>query len=259
MKSKTEVFGKDYINEHKEELDYQIENAIYLKDMKEHQNIKENNVEIDYYTNKGEKIKLDIVVKNGNIYIKTDSEFKVESVDSSSSVEFINEHYKKINKEDALKYEFDFEKIINKNIKKRYSSILNPITTITNGFKVVFHFSVLKKILLLGFAISAMFVMYAAASITATLKVEDKDFVAINKNYLNIIMGKVNVYDYLAYEQDDNIYYLLPGDSKISLQIKYDDFYQTSDVVENLSGSLSTLKMITNEDLILRRNAQNRV
>ena len=181
---------KDYKNEHKEDLDYQTENTIYLKDIKNHHVIKDNKIDIDFYTDKEEKVKLNIVVKNGNIYIETTSVEKIEVVDDNSNIEFVDEHYKKIDQDTIDKYEFNFEEIINKDIKKRYSSILNPITTITSGFRKVFDFSILKKILLVGFLISAMFIMYAFSSISATLKIEDKDFIKYNRNYLNVAIRK---------------------------------------------------------------------
>ena len=83
----------------------------------------------------------------------------------------------RVTKEEIEKYKFDFENIINKDIKKRYSSILNPVTLIINGFKKVFDFPVLKKLLLLGFFISAMFIMYAVSTVCATLNIKDEDFV----------------------------------------------------------------------------------
>lgn len=251
------VVQKDYLNEHEDELDYQVENTIYLKDMKKHENIDNDNLNIDFYSDKAENINLQVVVKNGNIYIKTNSINKLEVIDESSSIELVDEHYQKINKEDVEKYQFNFKDVINENIRKRYASILNPITTITGGFKKVFEFSVLKKILLLGFIASSMFTMYAVSSITATLKVEDKDFIKYNKNYLNVKMGKVAVDEYLKYESNENINYLIPGDSAISLKIKYDEFYQTSLSTDNLNGSLSSLEMINKENLISGRMPEN--
>ena len=56
----------------------------------------------------------------------------------------------------------------------------------TERFRDMFDFSILKKILLIGFFISAMFIMYAVSSICATLTIKDADFVQCNSNYLKI-------------------------------------------------------------------------
>ena len=140
--------------------------------------------DINIYSNDREKIKLDIVVSSGNIYIKSNTNNKVEVIDDNSSIELVDDHYKKIGKEDIDKYKFDFSNIINKDIKKKYSSILNPITLLINGFKKVFDYSFLKKLLLFGFFLSGMFLMYAISSIMATIKIDDYDFVTVNKEYL---------------------------------------------------------------------------
>ena len=86
----------DYQNDNVDELDYEIDNRFYLKDFKEEVKIKENDIDINIYSDNKEKIKLDLVVKNGNIYIRSNTKDKIEVIDENSSVEFVNEHYKKI-------------------------------------------------------------------------------------------------------------------------------------------------------------------
>lgn len=241
---------KDYINEHSDELDYQIENKFYLKDFKNTENIKQEDIEINVFSDKKENMSLDIVVKNGNIYIKSKGNEKLEVVDNNSNIVFVNDNYKKIKKEEVEKYKFNFEEIINKNIKRRYSSIYNPITMITNGVRSVLKFSILKKILLLGFVISAMFITYSVSTITATLNIKDEDFIQYNQNYLMAELPKVKVEDFLEYESKENVEYLLPGDSIVNFSIKYDDFYQTSRTTENITGSLTSIEFINENDLI---------
>ena len=237
---------KDYINDHTNDLDYDIENEIYLKDLKNHK--KTENINI--YSDNEEKVNLDIVIKNGNIYIKSNDNKKIEVVDENSGIEFINDHYKKVTSSDIDKYDFDFDSIIDDNYKKKYTSIFNPIKTITNGFKKLFNFPILKKILLIGFFISAMFIMYSVSSISATLKIDDKKFVTKNRNYLEILTKKINVGDYLNYESKENINYLLPGDSIVSFKVKYNEYYQTASYDDSLTGSLSSISMISKNNLI---------
>ena len=228
-----------------------MDNSFYLKDFKNNSKLKENNVDIDVYSDDKEKLNLDIVLKNGNIYIKSKNQEKIEIVDDNSSIEFIDDHYKKINKSDIDKYEFKFTDIINKNIKKKYSSILNPFTLLINGFKKVFDYSVLKKILLIGFIISGAFIMYAVSSICATLTYKDENFVTYNKNYLTIEQKKLNLDDYGTYENNPLVNYILPGNSIINLKLKLNDYYQTTNTTAFIKGSLSDINMIDDKDLIL--------
>lgn len=244
---------KDYKNNHDGELDYAIENNIYLKDFKNYNKINKETVAIDYYSDSGEKVDLDIVVKNGNIYIKSNTNEKIEIIDQNSNIELIDDHYKKIDKSVYQKYEFNFSEVINKNIKLKYRAILNLFTLIIGGFKKVFDYSFLKKLLLLGFFAASMFILMALSQIFAILNVEDKNFVKYNKEYLQVMAKKISVTDYLNYEKMDHINYILPGDSIVNFTVKYDDYYQTIEAMDNLSGSLSSIKMISASDLTYGR------
>lgn len=244
----------DYKNDLESELDYEIDNHFYLKDFKE---CKKVSKDIKIYSDGEDSLNLDIVVKNGNIYIRSNNHNKIEVVDDNSSIEFINDNYKKIAKSDIDKYDFNFKNIINNNFQKKYSSILNPITLLINGFKKVFDFPFLKKILLIGFFLSAMFIMYSVSSIGASLKIDDEKFVTINKNYLSVISKKVNVDDYLNYEGSSNINYILPGNSIVKFNVQYSDYYQTSNNVDYLSGSLSSINMLSEDDLIYGHMPEN--
>ena len=58
----------DETNSHDIDLDYKMDNKVYLLDMKNHKNIDNENVNIDYYSDSDNKLDITIVVQNGNIY-----------------------------------------------------------------------------------------------------------------------------------------------------------------------------------------------
>ena len=240
----------DKKNNHNNELDYRIDNKIYLKDIENHKNIKSDNLNIDLYSDDKTNLNLKIVVKNGNIYIESNKKDKIEVINESSSLELVNDNYKKISKESYEKYSFNYKEVLNNNYKPKYTSIFNIFTLLTNGFKKIGNYSIIKKILLLGFFISSMFVLYSVSNIMGILNVKDEKFVTHNKNYLSVVMNKIDVSDYLKYEKEPNIYYLLPGDSTVNFNISYNYYYQTNNATDILSGSLSTIDMITKKDII---------
>lgn len=247
----------DYENEHSDVLDYEIENRFYLKDFKEVDNINSDSSLINVYSDSKEALKLDIVLKNGNIYIRSNNSKKLEVVDENSSIEFVNDNYKKIEQKDIDKYDFDFKDIINTNFKKKYSSILNPLSLIIKGFKKVLDFSILKKILLIGFVLSGMFIMYSVSTIGAALNIEDEDFIKKNKKYLNIISKKVEVNDYLTIENNELVNYAIPGDSIVDFGVKNSDFYQTKQAEGKMRGSLTDINFIKESELISGRMPTN--
>ena len=238
---------KDYINKDKEDLDYAIDNNIYLKDFDKHDVIKDEDKLINIYLDDKDKIKLDIVVRNGNIYVNSKSRDNIVVIDEDSNIELINDSYKKIQESDIDKYNFDLK---DDGKKKRYSSIFNPISLITNGFRKVFDYSFLKKLLLLGFILSGMFIMYSVSSIASTINVKDEDFVTMNKNYLSVNLNKIKVDDYLKYENLDSVDYIIPGNSSVNFSVNYNDYYQSINIKDILSGSLSDINLIKDSDIV---------
>lgn len=246
---------EDIENNHDNDLDYRIDNKIYLKDLSVHEVINGNNIDVNYYSDNNDKLSINIVVKNGNVYIE--SKNKVEVIDTNSSIELVDDHYKKISKNIYQEYKFDFDNIVNKNIKKKYTSIFNPVSLIKNGFSKVLNYSVIKKLLLIGFFLSGIFITYSVSSLYGIYNIDDSRFVTMNKNYLVISSNKIDLNKFLEYENDTNINYILPGNSSVSFYMRYDDYYQTMNYGENISGSLSSIDMISDSDIIDGRIPNN--
>ena len=249
---------KDYENQNNNDLDYRIDNKFYLKDFKYHEENKDNNINIDMYSDSKEKLNLIIVFKNGNIYIKNKDNDKLEVIDNNSVIELVNDNYKKLDKSVYEKYSFDFEKIINKDIHLKYSSIFNIFTIFSNGFKKVLDYSFAKKLLLIGFFLSSLFVTYSISNLIGVNTIDDKDFVSTNKDYLILESSKIKVSDYLTYEKLPDIKYIMPGDSHVSLRVDTSDYYQTEMGTVTIDGSLSSNEMLKESDLIYGRLPQSK-
>lgn len=248
---------KDYENTHTNELDYAIDNRFYLKDFTKAENFKDKTNDITIYHDNNEKLQVEIVIKNNNIYIRSKNNNSIEVVDEDSSIEFIDDHYHKLDKSELEKYEFDFENIIDRNRKLKYSSIFNPLTFITNGFKKVFSYSLIKKILLFGFFLSGIFIMISTSTLGAASRVNEKEFVKTNKNYITIEAQKTSLEEYKKYSEMPGVKYIMPSNSSISMRMPLTDYYQTSGQNILLKGSLSSLNMITKDDLIYGRMPEN--
>lgn len=245
----------DEINDHNNDLDYRMDNKIYLLDMKNHENINSDKYNINYYSDNDNKLNITIVVKNGNVYIE--SKNKVDIIDNNSSIELVNDHYKAISKDIYNEYKFDFDNIIDNNYKKKYSSVYSIFKSIKNGFSKIRSYSTIKKVLLFGFLISGMFVTYSASSLFALKNIKDSDFVTMNKNYLVIDNSRITVDKFKDIENNPNVNYAIPGKSSVNFNFKIDDYYQTSDTVFSLSGSLSSINMINKNNIIRGRMSSN--
>lgn len=236
---------------HDEDLDYRLDNKIYLKDIKNKVLLKDKNLEINYYNDNNEKLKIDIVIKNGNIYIENKTNEKIEVLGEDSALELVDAHYEKISKKMYEEYEFDFDSLVSKNIKEKYSSIYNIFTLMKAGFKKVLNYSIIKKILLLGFMASSMFIVFAVSTILAAINVKKEDYISYNENYLIITDKKMSLENYNKYKANLGTEYVFPGDSIVNLSAKIDDYFQSSNSNATVSGSLSSIDMISKKDLIL--------
>ena len=241
----------DYENSNQNNLDYHLENKFYLKDFKHITNFKNEDNEINIYNDNKNNIKLNIVVKNNNIYIQSNKNTKLEIVDDNSNIEFINKHYQKIDKSIYENNNFSFEDINNNKIK--YSSIFNPITLITNGFKKILDYSFIKKLLLLGFFASGCFTTYAICNAFGINNIQDKYFITKNHEYYEVVMPKIKVDNYLKYENFTSVDYILPGSCKASFLVEFPYYYQTSLVSSNITGCLASSSMLNNNDLLYGR------
>ena len=247
---------KDYENETKDFLDYRLENNIYLKDIKYHNDFNDKLNKISVY-NDNNNLDITLVVKNGNIYIKSNSNEKIEVIDSNSNVNLIDDHYKKIYYDEVSKYEFNFDKVINNNYKKKYSSIYNLKSMITSGFKKISNYSPIKKFLLLGYMAASMFILFSIARMASAFVINDEDFVKSNNNYVSVAVGKIDEKKYNDILSVPGIKYAVIGDSLVGFKITYNTLLQNYDVSDLLVGSISGLSLISDKDLIYGEMPKN--
>lgn len=247
------VITKDYKNEQPDELDYQVENKFYLQDFKHKNKLSKNNAEVNIYSNENSDVKIDIVVKNGNYYIKTYNNYLTQLIDESSSIEFIDAKYKKMNKNDLEVKSFDAADIKG----KKYSSIFNIFNFIFKGFEKVFNYSIFKKILLGGFLISGSFILYAISSYIAAITVKDEMFIQYSRDYSIISTGKNSVDLYKNIKSLDEDAFIIPGISSGTFYLKEDYLVQFPDYSLDFIGLLTPIESVNEKDLIYGRMPSN--
>ncbi len=249
----------DRENEHENELDYRIDNKIYLKDFKNIKEVSDEDRKVRFFYDKDEGVSLDIVIKNGNIYIKTNDTHKIEVVDDNSGIEFVDDYYKKISRDDYENSSFDIKVLDNSKQKLRYTSIYNLFSMFKAGFKKVASYTLMKKILLVGFFVSSMFIVYSISIMAGALNVKDESFVKVHKEYIEIENNKNNLEDYKKIENLEEVKYVIPGSSLVNIKIKNEEFFQLKDARIQGDASLVTSELLTKEDIVsgeLPKNAR---
>lgn len=234
---------KDYENADNHELDYRLDNKIYLKDMENYSNKEVGSAKIEYYSDNNDKVSFKIVVKNDNIYIESDSLKKIEVI-NNSNIELVDAHYEKINKKVYEEFSFDFNKVKDNKFKEKYSSIYNVVTSTKKGFRKVLNYSFVKKLLLIGFFTSSLFIMYSVSSIMSTFKVDEKNFVSYNKDYVLLNKRNMSVNEFNNLNNVSNVEYILPSNGNVQVNFKFNKFLQTSGILESMSGSLASYSKV---------------
>ena len=248
---------KDYENITDDNLNYRLDNKFYLKDFDKHESMSGESVNVNFYGSTDDKLDIDVVVKNGNIYIKTKNNQRVEVVDDHSIIEFVDDHFKEMDKTLYEEYKFDFDQVVDSSIKEKYSSIVGFFPSLFQGFKKVFRYPLMKKLLLIGFILAGVFITYSLSTIYASFDVQDKEFINANKEYITVEMPKVEVNRYLEYEAMPEVEYMLPGNGAATMTVKLDFYYQSNWAQSDFTGSLTDINKITSDDLVYGRMPQN--
>ncbi|MBO4235104.1 MAG: ABC transporter ATP-binding protein/permease [Firmicutes bacterium] len=277
----------DRENEHEGSLDYRIDSRIYLKDMKYSETLTAVNAQASnatggatgetstglvdssaptiqlYAENASEIPHIKIAVRNGNIYIDTGGRLAI----GQENVEMLDEHYEGMSREIMDKYEFKYEDVYRgtdatyNNLsnqvgvpdKPKYRTIFSPWTTIKAGFAKVAGYSRLKKILLLGFVLASVFVIYAISNIIGIRTLTDDMFIESNREYLEARVGYVNPMNYERYASDPSVDYALPGSGMVAFAFPMDKYEQASFNSVTIYGVVTDKDQLKEETLILGR------
>ena len=245
----------DKINDHEEELDYRIDQKIYLKDLPNRQIGKIGNLKINYYSEGNENLDIKIVFKNNNLYIQGAPNQRIENVGNHSMIELIDDNYRKITKEDQGD-EFDMSRAVSKTFKARYRSVFNVFTMIINGFKKVFAYSLIRKLLLLAFFVTAMFGTYSLSSSIGILTYTDSDFTEMHQGYISL-KSTLSIDDFKALEEDPMVDYILIGNPRYNLNLILKTYYQTQGYQIMMEGALAADSLLQESNLLCGRLPEN--
>ncbi len=246
IKIKDGTVESDNINNASEGLDYKIESSIYLKDFERVQKLKDDGYNINIYSNLEDVVDFEIVVKGGNLYIKSKS--RVEVVDSNSNIEFIDDNYRQMERDDLNGSDFNMQPF--EGGKQKYSSIFSFSSLISTSFKKVAEYPILKKLLLLGIFASAVFITFSF-SIFAKLNVVDEgDYLKYHKDYVIIESKGMTLDAYTTIKSLEGVNYAIPIDAAAIINLHSNNWYQTTTSPIMLSGSLTFSDNITENDVI---------
>ncbi len=236
----------DAENNETHEIDYGNEGKIFLKDMSIHEVFNNDDIDINFYSEKNKKMKINLVYKNNTLYIETNN--NVEIINEDSAFELINTHYKKMDKSVYEKYQFENEEIKG----KKYSSLYNLLSMLSVGLKKIKGYSFVRKLSLLSFLLAGIMIMYSLSSIAGVSKVHLEDFNFDDNTYLKVTSND-GVSLEKSLEKISNVNYLVPSGMQFEFNIPVDDIFQTQGFNQPLTASLGSASLLNDKDLIMGR------
>ncbi len=253
---------EDKENAHEGNLDYRIDTKIYLKDMPYQSDLSKNGLDVHLYSDNPERPpRINIVIKNGNLYIDTSNSLSV----GHDGFEVIDAHYEGLSKDVYEEYAFDYDDYY-KNAetiegvgdtktpkKAKYKSPYGVFRAIGLGFGKLHSYSKLKKILLIGFIIASMFVIYSLSNIAGVINVTDEKFTTTNKNYITLNTGKTTIEQYNEYVSMEGVKLVIPGTGEITFTMKLDDYLQSMRTAVGINGIISGTSELKTGNLIAGR------
>lgn len=245
----------DRENARSDDLDYRMENKIYLQDLPVQQELCGDKLRVKYYSDRPEDSgipEIKVVIRGGNLYVKLPEGLN----QGSDAVELIDGHYQKLSRDIYEDYEFDYDAQVDQAFTPKYTSIYSLPSMLAGGYRKIFSYSIIKKILLLGFVLASMFCIYAVSNIAGITNITDDKFIQVNQNYLTIEGAKLTPKVYERYASMEGVDYALPGTSLVSFQFPLDDYYQTAGAEASLEGSLSDRAMVDADALIAGKPAE---
>lgn len=239
----------DEENSDAENLEYRPDNRIYLRDLPDIQELNGDGVNIQYFSDNSvrlDDLKIKVVIKNGSIYVEAPDGV----ADGFDGVELVDDNYRALSKDVYEEYTLDENEMVSKDYRAKYTSIFGPISMIKSGWRKVSSYSIIKKILLVGFLLAAMISTYAVSSMVGMLDIEDKEFVTTNQNYVTVKTGKLDMDRYNDIKKIDGVSYVIAGDANISLNFPIDDYYQTFGQSTSLEGCLTSEKFLEKDKIV---------
>ena len=243
-----------YNNDTSRNLDYQLENKIYLKDMPVMKDLSEGDVRVRVYSDEDRQTDVRLVIRGGNLFIDTGGRFNV--VDESSNIEMIDDHYQAMDETYFNENDFDYGAYLPKKYKTRYTSVYSPLNMISSGWNTVKSFKKVRKFLMLGFVFAAMFTFLAVSNVLGIFDVQPEDFRTTNGQYITVTNpdkndGLMNIINDL-----DSVGYVIPGDTKKSITMPLDDYLQTSYATADLNISLALTKVLEQDEIVYGKMPQ---
>ncbi len=245
----------DELNEPKDELDYEIDNTIYLKDINNNKHLELADNKVDIYYDDDTKLNVSIVIKNERVFIEANA--KNIEVINNSTIELIDDHKKKIDKSIYEQYEFDV-----KPFEKKNKSIYSVGSLLLDDIKTLFNLKGLRLLIFISCILGGFIMLISFSQLSRRLFYSLKDYARDNETYIFVQPKSIKKREELLkeLEKDEKVNYVIKGFSSGSYRFSHIAFVQlmhTDEIINEFNFSLAYTSLIDDKDIIYGRNVEN--
>lgn len=168
-----------------EEYSYDDENLIHLGDYQKNELVNDETVVVTRYHN-GDvgQVKIDFIVKDNQVFVKTSSPMEVRTIDENSLVKF--DYLKKEDFKTPLidKTEVKIDPIDKTKIKGRYK--VNIFKTMFEGIIKLFQGKAGKRLILMAFLVSSFLLTVSIGLLRGFGSIDETKFMTSNKDVVEV-------------------------------------------------------------------------
>lgn len=229
-----------------EEYSYDDENIIHLGDYNKDELVSAENVEVTrYYTNDLGNVKIEFVIKDNQVLVKTSSPMDIRIVDDNSLVKFDYEKKEEFKTPLIDKEEIKIDPIDKTNLKGKYP--INVFKIMYEGIIKLFQGRSIKRFILMAFAVSAFLLTVSIGLLRGFSKIDEQKFMQTNRDLVRVTADDIKKETFLSkYEE------LFSRDDVYNIVFRVNDVHITTTLYEGsqitFTESLSLNALIQSVD-----------
>lgn len=221
----TDDYQNDQLKDHNIDDD-----AIYLKDIKNQKNLKNEEVQVDIYYDKPlDDVNVKLILKNETLYVDIKGYKNVQLIDDFSNVVIKDEHYTKKTKEEVQQTTYDVKELDHKHAKKEKGFLFSFKKMFFDAFKKLITIGRKGKLMLFSFFVAGMIIAFSVASFAAVLIIDVEEYLPLPKGYVEYdkaLDSPVTLSDLKGLQGDTKNFYINPYLNGVSL-----DFLNSNNTV----------------------------
>ena len=165
----------DYDNMHSEYHGLDDDQIIYLKDLKNEDNLKGNNLNVNLYsdTEELEPVKVELIYKNNTLYLNVDSKIKnIKLANDQDGLKILDEHYVKKSREELLETSFDKDYLNHEDVPKQKKFVVSSKRNLKLALGKVLSFGRKGKLMIASFILAGMVIAFALSMLFTAITID---------------------------------------------------------------------------------------